>query len=990
MSEYDFKGANEQQIKAITTVDGPLLITAGPGTGKTFTLVQRAVYLMSEKKVRPSQILMSTFTKKAAAEMITRITNELADRPMVDKNINDMYIGTFHNLCLRILNEHLEHTNLRRNYTVLDDFTQRYIVLKHKKEFFGGQENKKLIPKIQGIDDVSPPKKLIRGYERPRTEWERVGDICNYVNKLSEELVDPNLLMQDSDARMVTLGEILLKYQSILQSENAIDYSGQLVECYRLLREHPEVLGELQDQIQYFMVDEYQDTNYVQERILFLLGGKTHNICVVGDDDQALYRFRDATVENILKFPGQFEPGECRIVSLTKNYRSNKDIVDFYNKWMTDDSQVSFSWGKFRYPKTIETTLPPERISPGVAKLDGEGEKLKNWMENILAFINKLVSFNAISDYNQIAFLFRSVQYWPVPELAKYLEDHGVPVYSPRSGMYFDREEIQLAVGCLLLLFPQYVEQLTATKPGYLTSEVYTYYKDCMAYTTSELGENYPELDQFIEQRAHAHKTLQGTTDYAFSGLVYILFQFAPFRGWLDENPNSRMEKIRPARNLAIFTQIISEFDQTEEVSVLSQARLSYLLYQLFGIYLKVRYGEGIEEYEDEVEYAPSGCVSFLTIHQAKGMEFPIVIVDSLTSVVWEREKDLMDEVAERYYRDENGNKRVPYEPFDHTNFFDFWRAYYVAFSRAQNLLLLTCYKQVSYYFKQPYERLLDVNDPRFLPDEFLFDQLKGSNIKPIFSFTSHISVYDTCPRQYKFYKELGFAPVRNSAQAFGTLIHETIEDIHCAVLRGEADQITEDQIQTWLETNYNSLRNAKQANLDKKTRETALKQVKKYADRHKGQWDMILRTEEDLMLAEADKDFILRGKVDLIRGEGNTVELVDFKTEKQAELIQNEPRLESYRRQLQIYAHLVEELGKEEGVKVSKMHLYCTEDPDPSASPEITFDYNPEEVQETVEAFADTAHHIMAKDYSGQADRANTCDNCDFRYYCRKVKPTA
>lgn len=127
---FNFGHANDGQRQAIQTTEGPLLITAGPGTGKTFTLVQRTIYLIQEKGVRPEQILLATFTEKAAKELVTRITNELAAKNII-ANINEMYIGTFHSLCLRIIKEHLEYTRLKKNYRTLDDFDQQYIVFQN-------------------------------------------------------------------------------------------------------------------------------------------------------------------------------------------------------------------------------------------------------------------------------------------------------------------------------------------------------------------------------------------------------------------------------------------------------------------------------------------------------------------------------------------------------------------------------------------------------------------------------------------------------------------------------------------------------------------------------------------------------------------------------------------------------------------------------------------------------------------------------------------
>lgn len=279
---FDYGNANEAQKEAINTVEGPVLITAGPGTGKTFTLVKRAVYLIQECNIQPEQIMMATFTEKAAKELITRITNELAERN-ISVNINEMYIGTFHSLCLRIIKENLEYTRLKRNYRLLDTFDQKYLVFRNFYKF----------KNIEGINEL-----LSTG-----GTWKRSDEICNYINHLSEEMVDVEALQLDNNPEIKTLGKILAIYQELLEEGNLIDFSTIHTECYRLLIGNKQILEELQDKLRFLMIDEYQDTNYIQEQIVFLLGEKHHNVCVVGDDDQGLYRFRGATIRNILEFP---------------------------------------------------------------------------------------------------------------------------------------------------------------------------------------------------------------------------------------------------------------------------------------------------------------------------------------------------------------------------------------------------------------------------------------------------------------------------------------------------------------------------------------------------------------------------------------------------------------------------------------------------------------------------------------------------------------
>ena len=200
---FDFGNANNKQIEAIQATNGPVLITAGPGTGKTFTLVQRAIYLIQECGVQPEEIFIATFTEKAAKELITRITNELAARD-ISVNVNEMYVGTFHSICLRIIKEHLEYSRLKKNYRMLDSFDQQYLVFQHLGRF----------KCISNLDGVIKSK-----------GWRMAREICEYANNLSEELVTPEALRNDKDLFVVALGNMLAEYQGLLAEGNLIDFS---------------------------------------------------------------------------------------------------------------------------------------------------------------------------------------------------------------------------------------------------------------------------------------------------------------------------------------------------------------------------------------------------------------------------------------------------------------------------------------------------------------------------------------------------------------------------------------------------------------------------------------------------------------------------------------------------------------------------------------------------------------------------------------------
>lgn len=956
---FDFGKANQAQREAISAAEGPVLIIAGPGTGKTFTLVQRTVYLIQECGVKAKQIFIATFTEKAAKELVTRITDELARR-RIGANINDMYIGTFHSLCSRILKENLEYTQLGKEFRILDSFDQQFMVYRKFKDRF---------LRLPNFRELFPEGSW----------WQISGNICKYVNKLTEEMVDPDALMSDQNPKVAAIGLIMKVYKDILKGENQVDFSTLQVETYRLLKNHPEVLKGRQPKITHIMVDEYQDTNYIEEQIVFLLAGGSKNICVVGDDDQGLYRFRGATIQNILEFPKKFAENECRIIKLVTNYRSNSDIIDLYNEWMAIPYEVTtpFQWNIFRHNKRIVPNKKTAHHSPAAVKIDGAKDE-SVWHERILKFITKLKETGKISDYNQIAFLFSSVKSDEAARLARYLESHRIKVYSPRSNMFFDRPEVRLSLGCLLHMFPQYLRGLENEK-SYPHIE---YYKQCASLASRYLDDSKNKtLRKWIKRKGKAHEKLSDSTGYTYCDLLYEMFQFPPFSDYLDSDLKANVAAVRPSRNLANLTRRIGKFEQRYNIDNLparpanvygKEMRLiDYYTDQLFNRYLNFLFYEGVNEYEDDKKYAPSGCVSFMTIHQAKGMEFPIVLVGSLDRKPTSYSEDFMDVIGAKYFR------RKPCEPIEHIKYFDFWRVYYTAFSRAQNLLVLTCGKKPSDCFSGIFDRLRSVDDPDFDLSEFDFNPVKDVNVKNTYSFTSHIAVYQTCPRQYKFFKELGFKPARTVSELIGSLIHATIEDIHRAVIRKIAHPVIRENIPEWFEFNYAALSEARHVYLNRRQREDALNQVFRYFDNYEKLWFGIRRAEYDVSFVKSD--YIIGGKIDLVRGKGKTIEIVDFKSGPKPALSKRDKKLEMYKSQLHIYAYLIQRGTTN---KVSNLRLYYTGEE--SGDPMITFPYDETDVQRTMADFDSVVRKIMDKNFSGCADDPKTCRRCDFYYYCK------
>lgn len=951
--------ANPQQLEAILATDGPVLIIAGPGSGKTFTLVERIVYLITRKGVAPESLFVVTFTDKAARELTTRISNRLTDLG-IKFNLNEMYLGTFHSICLRILEDFREFTRLKRSFTLFDQFDQQYFLYQRINEF-----------------RPLPDSQLIMGDDQSG-RWAQSEQLLKWLNKVGEEALDLTQLEAASDVEVRALATCFRKYQDLLHEHNCLDFSGIQYEALLLLQEHPEVLTQIREKFSYLMVDEYQDTNTIQERILLLLAGDRQNLCVVGDDDQGLYRFRGATIRNILEFPALFPEGKCKQVMLSTNYRSHPDVIRFYNEWMQGQTWTD---GKrsFRFTKTIEpreADFPAVPTAVRLAAADAPDENT-NWHTEVLTFLQALKASGRLDDWNQVAFLFRSVRNPRVVALARFLESQGVPVYSPRSNMFFERAEIRLMIGALIFLFPQFPKVRQWAEGVHL--DIWDYYDHgCFKLFADELRkpENKRLLD-WARPLAKRQAVLAQNTDYAFSGLFYQLLQFPLFSQFLAEEALQGVDKGRAARNLATFSKLITKFEYLHYISVLNPEYLEKNIRDLFNQFLRFLVDGGIGEYEDDSEYAPKGCVSFLTVHQSKGLEFPVVVCDSLEAVP-RKQHTALDELLE-----DGGYLSKPrFEPLEHIKNFDFRRLYYTAFSRAQNLLVLAAQerngrglgKTPSKYFETYFYGLPSWRDVPL--DALTFEAVKEINLKREYSFTSHITLFENCAEQYRFFKELEFNPIRAGAQLFGSLVHQTIEDIHKAVLRGEEKIIAPDKIKEWLNVNYQYLSKKERQYLAPQSLRAVEGHVMRYYERENGHWDRIKEAEVEISLVK--DQYILKGSVDLIRGEHDTVEIIDFKSEKKPDIEKDQERLKQYQSQLEVYAHLVEERT---GQKVSRMHLYYTGED--GGNPYVSFNKDDRAIGKTIARFDEIVDRIERQDYRIQERPAKLCQNCDMRAYC-------
>ena len=293
MSIYD--SLNKEQKEATTYTEGPLLILAGAGSGKTRVLTHRIAYLIEEKGVNPYNILAITFTNKAAAEMRERVDD------IVGFGSESIWVSTFHSMCVRILRRHIELLGYNRSFTIYDTDDQKTMM--------------KDVCKLLNVDTKVFKERLL----------------LSKISAAKNEMITPEemKLQSEGDFSLKRIAAVYEEYEKQMRSNNALDFDDLLLKTVQLLQLNKEVLGYYQERFRYIMIDEYQDTNSVQFELVRLLAGKYKNLCVVGDDDQSIYKFRGANIRNILDFEKVYP--EAKVVKLEQNYRSTENILDAAN-----------------------------------------------------------------------------------------------------------------------------------------------------------------------------------------------------------------------------------------------------------------------------------------------------------------------------------------------------------------------------------------------------------------------------------------------------------------------------------------------------------------------------------------------------------------------------------------------------------------------------------------------------------------------------------
>lgn len=628
------------QQQAVFTTEGPLLILAGAGSGKTTVLVNRIAYILQSGLCNPWNILAITFTNKAAGELKDRIC------AAVPEGGSDIWAATFHSTCARILRRYGDRLGYSSHFTV-----------------YGTDDQKRLIKDISkqlGIDDKRTPAKAV----------------ISEISKAKDKMQTPQDMLKQAefDSRKVEIAKIYEVYQARLKTADAMDFDDLLCKAVELFERFPEILGFYQNQFKYIMVDEYQDTNKVQYRFVSMLAQKHGNICVVGDDDQSIYKFRGATIENILSFENTFKG--AKVIRLEQNYRSTSIILDAANNVISNN--------EVRKGKTLWTQNPKgDKIE--LHTCDSERDEA--------IFVAKTIT-EGVADgrkYSDFAILYRTNAQSNAIEQA--LSRSGIPHRIIGGHRFYDREEIRDMVAYLQVVNNPHDDirlsriinvpkrgigartvAVAAEIASGLGESIYSVIKEADSYpqlsrASNKLKEFVALIDGFIEA--------ERSGDYSLAELYNLMIEHINYKDYLNlekENPEVRIENIEElSSNIIKFEEDYGdEADLSnflEEISLLSD----------------------IDNYDSESDT----CV-MMTLHSAKGLEFPVVIITGM-------EEGLFPSIASMMNPEEIGEER---------------RLAYVGITRAKQKLYLTKTKTRMLFGSTTYNK-----ESRFvteIPDELL------------------------------------------------------------------------------------------------------------------------------------------------------------------------------------------------------------------------------------------------------------------------------
>ena len=643
--EEILKGLNDKQYEAVVNTEGPCLVIAGAGSGKTKVLTHKIAYLMGEKKILPWNILAITFTNKAAKEMKERI--EL----LVGDAAKDMWIGTFHSICVRILRKFIDRIGFDSSFIIFDTSDQKTMV-------------KQILKDLQLDDKMFSDRSVM-------------SEISNAKNEMLEP--DTYVAKVRGDFRREKIAEVYERYQKRLKENNAIDFDDIINYTIKILMENPDVLEYYSNKFQYVLVDEYQDTNKSQFTLVTMLASKHGNITAVGDNDQGIYSFRGADISNILNFEKDF-PG-TKIIKLEQNYRCTGNILKAANSVIKNN--------EVKYKKQLWTENDVGNL-PKVYSAKNEYDE-GTYIATQIEHLRREEKYN----YSDFAILYRmNTQSRAIEEI---LRREGIP-YKIIGGLkFYERKEIKDVISYLRLIQNpsdniSLKRVINEPKRGIGKTSLdnieklaedtgismYEIIKNADQYGLNRVFLNSREFVNVIEELRNKKD------DIKISELIKETLNKSGYTKALEEE--NTIEAENRIENLDEFLTVAIEFEDESAENKLSDF--------LEGITLSSDI-DNMEETDDSV--------TLMTLHSAKGLEFPVVFLVGMEEGIFPGYKSISEP------------KELEEER----------RLCYVGITRAKKNLFLTCSKQrtifgstscnpISRFLKEIPEELLDGYDETF------------------------------------------------------------------------------------------------------------------------------------------------------------------------------------------------------------------------------------------------------------------------------------
>lgn len=629
------------QQQAVFCTEGPLLILAGAGSGKTTVLVNRIAYILQSELCKPWQILAITFTNKAAGELKERICNA------VPEGGSDIWAATFHSTCARILRRYGDRIGFTSHFTV-----------------YGTDDQKKLVKDI--LKQLNYDEKMLP-----------VKRVLNEISKAKDKMLTPQEMLKEAgyDNLKQSVAKVYEIYQSRLKTADAMDFDDMLCKTVELFQKCPDILEFYQNQFKYIMVDEYQDTNKVQYKFVSMLAAKYGNICVVGDDDQSIYKFRGATIENILSFENTFKG--AKMIRLEQNYRSTQNILNAANGVISNNTM--------RKGKTLWTeNAVGDKIE--VHTSDSERDEAQ--------FIAKTI-LDGVADgrkFSDFAILYRMNAQSNSIEQA--LSRSGIPHRVIGGRRFYDREEIRDMVAYLQVINNPHddvrlgriinvpkrgigattLEKASEIAAG-LGESIYSVIKDADVYP--QLSRAATKLKSFVALIDGLMEAEQ-SGDYSLAELYNLILEHTDYEKYLKtekDNPDVRIENIEElSSNIIKF-----EEDYAEEAS-------------LSNFLEEISLQTDIDNYDAEADSSV-----MMTLHSAKGLEFPVVFIAGL-------EEGVFPSIATMMNPDElNEERRLAYVGITRAK-----EKLYITKAKSRMLMGHTSYNKVSRFVNEIPPELLN------------------------------------------------------------------------------------------------------------------------------------------------------------------------------------------------------------------------------------------------------------------------------------------